>query len=80
MVTRGWNGHGIRVGHKVSSGEENSPVAPARIRTRDLSITSPAPYQQAVPARLRTNMAPMQPPITNFGGHQTVVQMCRKSL
>ena len=27
---------------KVDPGEENSPVAPAGIRTRDLSITSPA--------------------------------------
>ena len=32
VVTRGWNG----------SGEENSPAVPAGIRTRDLSITSPA--------------------------------------
>ena len=28
--------------HKVNSGEENCPAAPAGIRTRDLSITSPA--------------------------------------
>ena len=28
--------------HKVNSGEENSPAAPAGIRTRNLSITSPA--------------------------------------
>ena len=34
-VTRGWNGH-------VNSGEENSPAAPAGIRTRNFSITSPA--------------------------------------
>ena len=27
---------------KVDPGEENSPTAPAGIRTRDLSITSPA--------------------------------------
>ena len=27
---------------KVDPGEENSPAAPAGIRTRDLSITSPA--------------------------------------
>ena len=27
--------------HKVDSGEENSPAAPARIRTRNLLITSP---------------------------------------
>ncbi len=26
--------------HEVNSGEENSPAAPAGIRTRDLSITS----------------------------------------
>ena len=28
--------------HKVNSGEENPPAAPAGIRTRNLSITSPA--------------------------------------
>ena len=38
-VTRGWN---VEPAHKVDSGEENSPTDPARIRTRDLSITSPA--------------------------------------
>ena len=27
--------------HKVNSGEENPPAAPAGIRTRNLSITSP---------------------------------------
>ena len=36
--------------HKVDSGEENSSAAPAGIRTRNLSITSPALYQQAIPA------------------------------
>ena len=33
----------------VDSGEENSSAAPAAIRSRDLSITSPALYQQAIP-------------------------------
>ena len=28
--------------HKVNSGEENSPAAPAGVRTRNLSIRSPA--------------------------------------
>ena len=28
--------------HKVDSGEENSPVAPARIQIHNLSIMSPA--------------------------------------
>ena len=36
--------------HKVDSGEENSPAAPAGIRTRNLSIASPALYLQAIPA------------------------------
>ena len=36
--------------HKVDSGEENSPAAPAEIRTHNLSITSPVLYQQAIPA------------------------------
>ena len=35
--------------HKVDSGEENSPAAHAGIRTRNLSIKSPALYQQAFP-------------------------------
>ena len=37
-VTRGGNGSA----QKVDPGEENSPAAPAGIRTRDLSITSTA--------------------------------------
>ena len=40
-VTRGWNGHSINSAHKVNSGEETSPAAPAGIRTRNLSMTSP---------------------------------------
>ena len=36
-VTRGWKGHRIRI-----STEEKSPAAPAGIRSRILSITSPA--------------------------------------
>ena len=35
---------------KVNSGEENSPAAPAGILTRNLSITSPALYHQAISA------------------------------
>ena len=35
--------------HKVDSGEENSPAASARIQTRNLSIMSPALYQQTIP-------------------------------
>ena len=35
---------------KVNSGEENSPAAPARIQTGNLSIMSPALYKQAIPA------------------------------
>ena len=34
--------------HKVNSGEEDSPTVPARNRTRNLSITSPVLYQQAI--------------------------------
>ena len=41
-VTRGWNGYRNKSLQKVDPGEENSPAAPAGIRTRDLSITSPA--------------------------------------
>ena len=38
VVTRVWNGYR----NKGQPGEENSPAVPAGIRTRDLSITSPA--------------------------------------
>ena len=42
-VTRGWNGYQNKESaQKVDPGEGNSPAAPAGIRTRDLSITSPA--------------------------------------
>ena len=41
--------------HKVDSGEESSPAAPVGIRTRNLSITSPALYQHAIPALSSTN-------------------------
>ena len=41
-VTRGWNGYRNESAQKVDPGEENSPAAPAGIRTHDLSITSPA--------------------------------------
>ena len=42
-VTRGWNGYRNKSQHKkVDPGEENDPAAPAGIRTRDLSVTSPA--------------------------------------
>ena len=40
-VTWGWNGYRNKSAQKVDPREENSPTAPAGIRTRDLSITSP---------------------------------------
>ena len=49
-VTRGWNGYRNKSQHrKLTLGEENSPAAPAGIRTRDLSITSPAPEPLSCP-------------------------------
>ena len=43
------NGHRIRVcTHTLNPGEENSPATPARVQTRNLSITSPALYQHAI--------------------------------
>ena len=36
-------------GHKINSGEENSPAASAGIRTRNLSITSPALLTRSYP-------------------------------
>ena len=41
-VTLGWNEYRHESAQKVDPGEENSLAAPAGIRTRDLSITSPA--------------------------------------
>ena len=41
-VTRGWNGHPNKSAHKVNSAEEDSPAAPARIRTSNVSMASPA--------------------------------------
>ena len=41
-VTRGWNEYRNKSAQKVDPGEENSPAAPAGIRSRDLLITSPA--------------------------------------
>ena len=41
-VIRGWNGYRNKKARKADSGEQNSPAASAGIRTRDLSITSPA--------------------------------------
>ena len=43
-VTRGRNGYRHKRAQKVDTGEENSPAAPTGIRTRDLSVTSPALY------------------------------------
>ena len=40
----------IESSKKVNPGEEHSPAAPAGTRTRNLSITSPVLYQQAIPA------------------------------
>ena len=40
--------------HKVNTGEEISPAAPAGIRTRNLSITSTALYQRAIPTPTAT--------------------------
>ena len=48
----GWSRHWLsESARKVNSGEENVPAAPAGTRARNLSITSPALYQQAVPFR-----------------------------
>ena len=42
-VTRGWNGYRNKSQHRKSTPEKKiSPAAPAGIRTRDLSVTSPA--------------------------------------
>ena len=46
---------------KVNPGQENSPTARASIRTRNLSITSLALYQHAIPALIQR---PFHPPPT----------------
>ena len=48
-VTRGRNGYRNKRAQKVDTGEENSPAAPTGIRTRDLSVTSPALYPLSYP-------------------------------
>ena len=48
-VTRGWNEHRVRVNRKVNSVEENFPAAPAKIRTRNLSITCPRALPTSYP-------------------------------
>ena len=47
---------------KVNSGEEKSPAARVGTRTRNLSITSPALYQQAIPANVGMSVSSGQPP------------------
>ena len=41
--------------HKVNSEDENAPVAPVGIRTRNLSITSPALLPTSYPGPLSTD-------------------------
>ena len=47
-ATRGGTDTEYESTYKVNYGEENSPVAPAGTRTRNLSIMSPALCQQAI--------------------------------
>ena len=54
VVTKGGTDTEKESAHKVNSGEENSPAAPAGIRTRNLSTMSPVLYQQLIPASLAT--------------------------
>ena len=49
-VTQAWNSTNKELAQKVNSDEENSPATPAMTQTHNLSITSPALYQQAIPA------------------------------
>ena len=53
-VTRGGMDTEWKLAHKVHSREENYPAASARTRTRNLSITSSALYQQAISLRNTT--------------------------
>ena len=48
--------------HRKLPGEENAPAAPARTRTRDLSITSPSLYHWAIPAPLVRSLKVMRGP------------------
>ena len=48
----GGMGTELESAHEVNPGEENSLTAVAGVRTRNLFITSPALYQQAIPASL----------------------------
>ena len=49
-VKRSWSGHQIRVSAQVSSGEENSPAALAKIQTRNLLITRPVLLPASYPS------------------------------
>ena len=51
-VTRGWNGHRIRVSTQSWLWRRKSLAAPVRIRTRNLSITSPALLPTSYPGYL----------------------------
>ena len=59
-VTRGWNGHRIRVRTQSQLWRKKNPAAPAGIRTRNLSITSPALYQEATFLRKVANVGTRQ--------------------
>ena len=51
-VTLGGTDTELELAHKVDSGEECFPAGSAGTRPHNLSMTNPAPYEQAVPAPL----------------------------
>ena len=66
VVTRGWNGYRNKSQHRKSTLEKKIP---AGIRTRDLSITSPALYLLSYP----------RPRIFNGGGTDTEIRVSTES-
>ena len=64
VVTRGWKGHRIRVNTQSYLWRRKVFSAPAGFRTRNLSITSPALYQQAIAANTQQQPQDEQREIT----------------
>ena len=60
--------------YKVDSEEKDSPDAPARIWTRNLSITSQALYQQAIQAPKKTENSEMSRSVPQLAGQRPNIE------
>ena len=67
--------------HKVKSGEENSPAAPAGIRTRNLSITSSVLLPTSYPGSFSLPPNPIENNLKqNIFNHMLLWLACRKGM